>query len=381
MAIYGYKTYFIMKKLVNRNYIISLIIIIFFLLESCEPLVDTIPEMRNCESYIKKNAQIFQAKDTILVMTWNIRFGCGVDILWFGDACGDRTVLYKKEVETNLDGLIARINQINPDILLLQEVDLYSKRSAYIDQMQYILDRTYFGYGYYGTNWKSQFIPSDGIGKMDEGNAIFSVWPLSEGTLNPLPLRTDVDALTKFFYVRESVLSGLVTMPDGKKFYAINTHLSAYSTDDTKYRQLLKYISVCDSLSFTGNPIVTGGDYNLIPPNADITDYCLIDACPGEHFHSHMDDPMHKEGSYFTPEINWLNAFYNKYESSLPLEIYKSDQPKYYSHSSDPNLDWNRSLDYLFTNRHFVNGTHKVWQEFRKETDHAAVTALWTFKK
>ncbi len=370
-----------MKKLIKKHYIFCLCLVFSFAIFSCEPLVDTIPEIRNSESYIKSNTQSFPTKDTILVMTWNIRFGCGVDILWFGDACGDRTVLHKKEVENNLDGVISRINQIRPDILLLQEVDIYSKRSAYIDQMKYIMDRTYFGFGYYGTNWKSQFIPSDGIGRLDEGNAILSVWPLTEGTLYPLPLRTDVDALTRFFYVRESVLSGLASMPDGKKFYVINTHLSAYSTDDTKYRQLQRYISVCDSLSSTGTPLITGGDYNLIPPNSDITDYCLIDACPGEHFHNQGDDPFHKEGSYFTPEIKWLNSMYDKYESSLPLDLYKINQQKYYSHSSDPNINWNRSLDYLFSNRSFVKNTHRVYQELRKESDHAAVTVLWTLKK
>ncbi|MBK8054788.1 MAG: endonuclease/exonuclease/phosphatase family protein [Saprospiraceae bacterium] len=370
-----------MKKIFSKNYPFYVLILFWLLQSGCEPLVDTIPEIRDCETYTKQNAQTVPAKDTVLVMTWNIRFGCGVDILWFGDACGDRTVLLKKETEKSLESIIARINQLKPDILLLQEVDLYSKRSAYIDQMKYIMDRTYFGYGYYGTNWKSQFIPSDGIGRLDEGNAILSVWPMTEGTLYPLPLRTDVDALTKYFYVRESVLSGLVTMPDGKSFYAINTHLSAYSTDDTKLRQLQRYIAICDSLSKTGIAMVTGGDYNLIPPNSDITDYCLADACPGEKFHESGVEKFHKEGSYFTPEINWMNAMYERYESSLPLSEYKLNQKKYYSHSSDPNIDWNRTLDYLFTNRAFIKNSHKTWQEFRKEADHAAVTALLTIKK
>mgnify|MGYP001175500044 CR=1 FL=1 len=121
----------------------------------CEPLVDTIPDERVCEPYIKAGAKPAKAKDTILVMTWNIRFGCGTEILWFGDACGDRTVLKRMEVQQNLDALVSAIQSIRPDVLLLQEVDIISKRSAYIDQMKYIMDRTHFGNGYYSTNWKS----------------------------------------------------------------------------------------------------------------------------------------------------------------------------------------------------------------------------------
>jgi len=342
---------------------------------SCEPLVDEIPEQRACENYDKVNAQSLSAKDEVKVMTWNIRFGCGSEILWFGDACGDRTVLHKKEVEQNLNVIIAEINRIRPDILLLQEVDIISKRSAYIDQMKYIMDRTYFGYGYYSTNWKSQFIPSDGLGRLDEGNAILSVWPMSEGTLYPLPLRNDIDALTKYFYVRESVMSALAKMPDGKSFYVINTHLSAFSTDDTKFRQVERYIAICDELSASGKTLITGGDYNLLPPNADTTDYCLLDACGDEHFHGEGDNPLHKEGSNYTPEMTWLNELYEKYNPSLPLNMYAANQFKYYSHSTDPKTNWNRTLDYLFANRPFIDGSHKVWQEIRSASDHAPVSA------
>ncbi len=361
----------------TKPQILALLLLLF---ASCEPLVDTIPEERSCEYYGNSTAIPGVSKDTVLVMTWNIRFACGAEILWFGDACGSRTILRKKEVSDNLDRLIEEINRIKPDILLLQEVDIKAKRTAYIDQMKYIMDRTYFGDGYYATNWNSQFIASDGIGRLDEGNAILSVWPLSDGNLFPLPLRNDLDALTKYFYVRETVMSALATMPDGKAFYVVNTHLSAFSTDDTKYRQLLRYIDICDSLSATGMPLVTGGDFNLLPPNSDKTDYCDADICPGEHFHATGDDPLHKDGSNYLPEITWTNNLYDKYEPSLPLDAYKVNQQSYFTHATDPTIFWDRTLDYLFANRSFVPNSHKAWQELRVHSDHAPVTALWVLK-
>lgn len=369
-----------MNTLFIKNSKLFIGLTLVLMMWSCEPLVDTIPEIRDCEPYTKADAVPAEKKDTVKVMTWNIRFGCVTEILWFGDACGERTVLYKKEVEYNLDRVIAEINRIHPDVLLLQEVDIISKRSAYIEQMKYIMDRTYFGYGYYATNWKSQFIPSDGIGRMDEGNAILSVWPMDEAKMYPLPLRGDVDALTRYFYVRESVMSVRVNMPGGKPFYAVNTHLSAFSTDDTKQRQLNRYISICDSLVHTGLPLVTGGDYNLIPPNSDVTDYCLEDACEDEHYHGEGDDPMHKEGSYYTPEITWLNPLYSKYYPSLPLESYKNNQTDNFTACADPENFWHKTLDYLFASTPFVPGSHKAWQELRRQSDHAPVTAYWIVK-
>lgn len=350
------------------------------LFTTCTPLVDTIPDERKCVYYSKTGTTPAPQKDTLLVMTWNIRFGCGAEILWFGDACGDRTVLYKKEVNSNLDRIVDEINRIKPDILLLQEVDYDAKRSAYVDQMQYIMDRTYFANGYFGTLWNSQFLPSDGLGRINEGNTILSRWPVSEGRLYPLPLRNDLDALTKYFYVRETVMSAKVTMSGNKEFYVINTHLSAFSTDDTKFRQLERYIDICDSISAIGKPMITGGDYNLIPPNSAVDDYCFIDACEAESFHKPGDDPMHKEGSYYAEQINWLNPMYNKFSSSLPLDVFAQNQSIYYSHTTKPELPWDRTLDYLFANRSFVEKSHKTWQELRNHSDHAAVSALWIIK-
>ncbi|MEI6091059.1 MAG: endonuclease/exonuclease/phosphatase family protein [bacterium] len=358
----------------------KILFLLLLILTSCDPLVDTIPEVRECVNFEKNNVVSAPAKDTISVMTWNIRFGCGSEILWFGDACGSRTVLKKSEVVEYLDLIIEEINTIKPDILFLQEVDLFSKRSAYIDQMQYILDRTYFKYAIFGTDWNIQFVPSDGNGRVNEGDAIFSVWPLSERTLYPLPLRNDLDALTKYFYVRETVISCKVQMPGGTNFYAVNTHLSAYSTDDTKYRQLERYVKICDSLSAKGLPLVTGGDYNLIPPNSDSTDYCDEDKCTSEHFHGAGDIPLHKEGSNYLPEIDWLNLLYDKYIPSLPLSTYKANQSSYFTHTTDPNMFWDRTLDYLFANRPWVENSHKAHQDLRKHSDHAPISALWRVK-
>ena len=355
----------------------KILLFLFLLFVSCEPVIDTMEEVRNAEDYSKANALSAPSKDTILVMSWNIRFGCGAKILWFGDACGGRTILTKDEVTENLDRVIAEINRIHPDVLLLQEVDIKTKRVAYIDQMQYIMDRTYFGWATYATSWHIQFIPSDGIGRMDFGNAILSVWPISKGTHHPLPLRGDLDALTKSFYVRENAISCKVTIPNGSEFNVANVHLSAFATDDTKHRQLETYLEICESLISGGLQLIMGGDFNLLPPNSDSLDYCDEDICSGESFHSPGDDPMHKDGSNYAPEIDWMNLIYDKFVPSLPLDVYKANQSKYFSHATiPPPYMWDRTLDYLFANRPWVAGSHVTHQDLRLHSDHAAVSAL-----
>ncbi len=366
---------FLKNILIRSAYIIASAL----LFSSCDPFVDTIDEPRETELFYNESNSVPAVKDTLLIMSWNIRFGCGSQILWFGDACGNRTVLKRTEILVGLDRIIEEINRIKPDIVMLQEVDRPSKRSAYIDEMRYIMDKSYFRYGSYATNWKVQFIPSDGIGRIDEGNAVLSRWPIVETQLLPLPLRGDIDALTRYFYVRENVMTCRISAP-GMDLNIANTHLSAFSTDDTKRRQFEKYLSVLDEWNAAGKPFVTGGDYNLLPPNSDTLDYCDKDKCPNEHFHSAGDSPLHKDGSNYAPEIEWLAPVFAAYYPSLPLNIYKADQRKYYTHTTDPKYYWDRTLDHLFSNRPWVANSHTAHQNLRIHSDHAPVTALVRLK-
>ena len=62
--------------------------------------------------------------------------------LWFGDSCGGRVIMTRGEVVAHLENLADYINNIQPDILLLQEVDVESKRSGYVDQVQWQLQQS-----------------------------------------------------------------------------------------------------------------------------------------------------------------------------------------------------------------------------------------------
>lgn len=362
-----------------KRYIILLLALLG--MPGCEPVVETFDEEMPCQFYeARQKTPAPAVGDALLVMTWNMRFGCGT-IAWFGDCCGDRVVLSEAEVLPNMEKIAARINAIKPDVLLLQEVDIDAKRTAYMDQVQYLLDHTYLNYGVYASNWKSQFIPSDGLGRMDEGNAILSPWPLDDATRYQLPLRNDIDALTRLFYVRENVMVARVNAPGVDNFYAVCTHLAAFSIDDTKKRQADECIAILRDLNAAGKHFVAGGDFNLLPPNADSTDYCLEKACPGEHFHGPNDHPFHKDGANYTPEITWLNPLFEDFVPSLALEQYKTDEAKYFTNTypTHPGA-WDTTLDFLFSNSDWVPNSHQSHQE-ATESDHCPVTALWKIPK
>ena len=111
------------------------------LLFSCRLPVTTFDDIEDAIYYVASSQQPAPKDvDSLKVMTWNIRYGAA-RIPWFEDSCGDRVHMTESEVISHLDSISAYINSDIIDILLLQEVDVSSKRSAYIDQVQYLLDQ------------------------------------------------------------------------------------------------------------------------------------------------------------------------------------------------------------------------------------------------
>ena len=346
---------------------------LFIFIISCDPLVTEFSSNEPPKEYTAKNLVSAPNKDTLTVATWNIRFGIG-RANWFGDSCGDLVLFDNETIIDGLELLAQKITEMDADILLLQEVDTDSKRSAYIDQVQWLLDHTSMNYGVYASMWEVQFVPSDGLGRVNTGNAILSKWPLSEAERIQLSLRGDQDALTKAFYVRRNVLKAVVNYP-GNPFWAVDIHASAFSNDDTKQKQFLEFKDVLDEINSKGELFVAGGDLNELPPGATKNNYCEEDRCPDE---LSEDD----EGCDFSNETTWINPLYDTYVPSVSLVDYQQNEQLYFTHASthdinDERYQWNRKLDYLFTNTAWVPRSEITHQEAQLESDHVAVSAKW----
>ena len=346
---------------------------LFIFIISCDPLVTEFSSDEPPKEYTAKNLVSAPNKDTLNVVTWNIRFGIG-RANWFGDSCGDLVLFDNETIIDGLELLAQKITEMDADILLLQEVDTDSKRSAYIDQVQWLLDHTSMNYGVYASMWEVQFVPSDGLGRVNTGNAILSKWPLSEAERIQLSLRGDQDALTKAFYVRRNVLKAVVNYP-GNPFWAVDIHASAFSNDDTKQKQFLEFKDVLDEINSKGEIFVAGGDLNELPPGATKNNYCEEDRCPDEL-------PEDDEGCDFSNETTWINPLYDTYVPSVSLVDYQQNEQLYFTHASthdinDERYQWNRKLDYLFTNTAWVPRSEITHQEAQLESDHVAVSAKW----
>lgn len=304
------------------------------------------------------------------VMNYNVKFGGG-RIDFFFDCFGDRVLMQKEEVLENLRRLAEKINQVDPDVLVVQEIDVNSKRDAYVDQMQWLLDHTRLRYGVYASQWKADYVPSDGLGAIDSGNGILSKYPLSGAERVALALRTEQSGIERYFYLKRNVLRVRLDVPGKRPTYVVAVHADAYSKDGTKRQHIDRFEQELDSLSKDGNTVIGVGDLNTLPPGSDKQLGFPDSVCDDEEFVA--DD--------YRPEADWLTSLYSHYTPEIPLEQYQADNASYFSHTVDKNGFWNRKLDYIFTNAEVVPGSGLVHQdvahggmETMPLSDHAPVT-------
>jgi endonuclease/exonuclease/phosphatase family metal-dependent hydrolase len=375
-----------------KKYAVCLAVVFFF---SCRSLVTTYEDVESAIYYEDTSQESAEFNDTLKVMTWNIRFGAG-RIPFFGDSCGERVLMKEDTTIKYLQGIANYIDTmvIKPDILLFQEVDISSKRSAYVNQLQWLLNNTHFKYAAYASMWDAELIPSDGLGKVDVGNAILSRWKITDAQRIQLPLRTDQDDLTQYFYLRRNILKAKIALPEHDNFYAVNIHATAFATDDTKQKHIAKYKEVLDELHDQGALFITGGDYNSIPTDAEPFDFCTIDQCGDENWHTSVEEKdYHKEGSYFNNfqafgdypgERDLLQPFYadsQNYFSAIPYQDRNSED--HFTHctynTSEDYRYWDRKLDYLFTNKNNWSSTGNTHQDAFYLSDHAPVSAILIF--
>jgi len=351
---------------------------ISLLLFSCDPFhTETENEKITVVTYEARNLVVPNSIDsTLKIVTWNIKFGGG-RIDFFFDCHGDRVLMNESEVLTNMKGIADNIKNMNPDVIFLQEVDIDSKRSAYVDQIQYILDNTELNYAVYAAQWKADYIPSDGIGQMNSGNAILSKFPLDNSERIALPLIGEQSGLVQYFYLRRNLLIADITV-NTNEINLLCTHTSAYSTDGTKKEQLDLIKEKVASLDTNGERFILGGDFNNLPPNT--SKHCDFD-----------DDACTTESGFGTQscevlaeELPNMNIFIDSYDEAISQARYDADESKFYSFTSDKDGFWNRKLDYVFTNGNFVENSGLVHQDISTGgfntmavSDHAPVSATY----
>ncbi|MDI1450850.1 endonuclease/exonuclease/phosphatase family protein [Polyangium sp. 6x1] len=359
------------------------------LLPACEPMADDLDFVRQ-EVQVTTRSTLVPPADptpaTLKVMAWNVKYGAARIDFWF-DYWGDRVQMTRQEVVENMADLYRLVNEYDPDILMTEEIEVNSKRSAYYDMVQGMLEGTSLNYAAYIQTWNSRYIPSEGVGRMDLGNAIFSKYPITFAERIRQEDRTDQDGITAKFYIHRMIGRAVIDVGAGRDVAAYVVHTEAYDVDGTKGRQIQQ---IYDEIKKETLPFVLGGDFNELPPTA-----LKLVGFPDEHPSSIGTE---YEQPPYTPEI--MQKFYDDYVPWVSLEAYgatEAEQRRFFTHTvagplrndetGQPQF-WNRTLDYLFVTKAdaWAPSSTDVLQEPGRQgiksdplllSDHAPVVGTW----
>ncbi len=202
--------------------------------------------------------------DTLLVLSWNIGYGglgAGMDFFYDG---GRRVRDSREQTRANLEHILALLKTVDADIMLLQEVDLDSRRTYGIDQAA-LLRKTFpehtltFAY-----NYKAPWVPVpwyNPMGRVASGVAILSrVQPVEAVRLSypsgfPFPER--------MFNLKRCLLAAKFLTARGDTLLVGNTHNTAFGPQSMQ-REEMDFLK--GEIARAPGPVLLGGDWNQYPP-------------------------------------------------------------------------------------------------------------------
>ncbi len=220
-----------------------------------------------------KNSDADSVSGELTVYSWNIGYaGLGATSDFFMDG-GKKVNPTADEVEQNLSAIKNFISSQSADAWLLQEVDVHSSRTDYINELEEISE-VYKGSFALAYNYKCEFvpIPIPPIAEVTSGIATFTNRYVKAGTLErialPCPFSWPVSTanLKRCLLVTRLKVDG-----SDKEVVLVNLHLEAYDDGEGKIAQTEMLMNYLQEEYKKGNYVIAGGDFNQAFPNTTDT--------------------------------------------------------------------------------------------------------------
>ena len=204
-------------------------------------------------------APTYDGSKPLKVCVWNVQYGAGIRQHYFYDG-GDAVSAPRPEVEQGIKKIGDAIATIDPDVVLLQEVDRRSRRTHKIDEFEILRDRLDFPCAASAAYWRVPYVPHpkhEHVGRIGMHLVTLSKYQLSDATRHQLPLLRE-SRVRQLFNLRRAVLE--TPLVNGPTLF--NTHLSAFSYGDgTVERQVSRLRELVE-----GKEFLLAGDLNSLTP-------------------------------------------------------------------------------------------------------------------
>ncbi|MBQ3107864.1 MAG: hypothetical protein IJC68_04550 [Firmicutes bacterium] len=228
------------------------------------------------------------AGEPIEILTWNVGYGAlSATEDFFMDGGTKAKPDSADLVNENLAGISKVLSDVDPDFVLLQEVDRDSDRSYHVDQTAALteaLKGLQGGRGLtaaYALNYKCEFvpIPLPPMGKVDSGLLTLSTFTTAENTRVPLP--TSYTWPVRLAQLKRCLLVTRIPIEGTEQqLVLVNLHLEAYAPEEAKQAQTEILVNFLKAEYAKGNYCIAGGDWNQTFPDLDPSLYPVREDAP-----------------------------------------------------------------------------------------------------
>lgn len=198
------------------------------------------------------------SSEKLKVLTYNMGFAAGPMQHTLAD---EHPELFFK---ANLDKIISMVREQDADILLLQEVDINSKRSWYNNQLDYLMDRLGYRFAAPVLDWDLYF-PLRKEKKITKATVVISRYPIvsNEFTLTKAKPNFDSYLLNVFYYplLWKSCMQRVSVKVGTRVIDVYNIHLCVWSRE----ARIAQAEFLCDWIKRKSpdRPFIIGGDFNF----------------------------------------------------------------------------------------------------------------------
>ena len=251
-----------MKALLLLISILIAIVLLYFIYVFAT--YSRIEDMQELEVSKEASFTEVETNTTYTALTQNLGFGAyTADFTFFMDG-GEKSWADSEESVINCINKSAEgIAAINPDFILIQEIDTDSTRSYHVNQLDLL--RSYFE-GYqeiFAVNFHSAFLMypfHQPHGFCNSGIATYSKATVTSSVRRKLEIST---GFSKFVDLDRCYSVSRIPVSNGKELILYNVHLSAYGgSDKIRTSQMTMLFQDMKAEYDAGNYVVCGGDFN-----------------------------------------------------------------------------------------------------------------------
>ncbi len=178
----------------------------------------------------------------------------------------------RADVRSNIENITATIANNSANIVFLQEVDVRSKRSYRINELEYITQQL-GGVSAFAYNYKCDYVPYPWptLGKISSG--LLTVTSFSAVSAERIALSTPFSWPLSTCNLKRCLLVERIPVEGtDHELVLVNLHLEAYDDGEGKKAQTEMLAALLTDEYEKGNYVIAGGDFNQTFPQVDMSE-------------------------------------------------------------------------------------------------------------